>query len=202
MTENAELMRQSRQDLEGRWESILAVCAVPILYQSLVSGGSYMSPDTPITILNIFILGPLNFGLSRYCLNFSRGNEAEFGQIFQGFNFIGKNIIANLLIGILITLAAILFIIPGVIVGLMFSQTYFILSDNEDMGAWEAMQLSKEMMRGNKTKLFFLSLRFFGWFLLCLLSLGIGFFILSPYYNLTLAKFYDDIKGNVYVDQY
>ncbi|AZQ65131.1 DUF975 family protein [Flammeovirga pectinis] len=202
MTENAELMRQSRQDLEGRWESILAVCAVPILFQSLVSGGSYISPETPISLINIFVIGPLSFGVSRYCLNFSRGHEPEFGQIFQGFNSIGKNILANLLMGILVGLASLFFVIPGIIVALMFSQTYFILSDNEEMGAWEAMQLSKEMMRGNKTKLLLLALRFFGWFLLCLLSLGIGFFILSPYYNLTMAKFYDDIRDNVYVEQY
>jgi len=49
-------------------------------------------------------------------------------------------------------------------------------------------------MDGYKWKYFCLGLRFFGWVLLCILSLGIGFLWLMPYIHVTSAKFYDDIK--------
>jgi uncharacterized membrane protein len=39
-------------------------------------------------------------------------------------------------------------------------------------------------------------LSFIGWALLCILSLGIGFLWLIPYVNVSLAKFYQDIKGD------
>ena len=38
-------------------------------------------------------------------------------------------------------------------------------------------------------------LRFIGWVLLCILTLGIGFLWLSPYIQISYAKFYEDIKA-------
>jgi len=51
------------------------------------------------------------------------------------------------------------------------------------------------MMKGNRWKLFCLFWRFFGWFLLGILSLGIGFLWIMPYLQTTLARFYDDLKA-------
>lgn len=49
---------------------------------------------------------------------------------------------------------------------------------------------------GNKWKLFCLGFRFFGWALLCILTLGIGFLWLFPYMIVSFAQFYDDLKEN------
>jgi len=37
------------------------------------------------------------------------------------------------------------------------------------------------------------TLSFIGWFILCLLSLGIGFFWLIPYIETSHAKFYEEL---------
>lgn len=50
------------------------------------------------------------------------------------------------------------------------------------------------MMRGHKLELFLLHLSFIGWFLLCILTLGIGFLWLTPYVHSTQAAFYEDVK--------
>jgi len=50
-------------------------------------------------------------------------------------------------------------------------------------------------MDGHKEKLFYLCLRFFLLAILCLLTLGIGFLWLVPYVHVTMAKFYEDVKG-------
>ena len=71
---------------------------------------------------------------------------------------------------------------------------WFIHSDNDNLGPLEALSKSKEMMRGYKWKLFCMHLRFFGWYLLSILSLGIGFLWLVPYVTVSMAKFYEDIK--------
>jgi uncharacterized membrane protein len=73
--------------------------------------------------------------------------------------------------------------------------TFYILADDSSIGANEALDKSKEMMRGYKWKFFCLGLRFFGLGLLCLLTLGIGFLWLFPFMQVTMAKFYDDING-------
>ena len=50
------------------------------------------------------------------------------------------------------------------------------------------------MMAGNKGKLFCLGCRFIGWFLLGIVTLGIGFLWILPYYYASLSKFYDDVR--------
>ena len=53
--------------------------------------------------------------------------------------------------------------------------TYYISHDNPQMKANDAIELSMKMMKGKKGKLFLLDLSFIGWFLLCILTLGIDY---------------------------
>ncbi len=59
----------------------------------------------------------------------------------------------------------------------------------------DSLRKSKAMMKGNRWKLFCLFWRFFGWFLLGILSLGIGFLWIMPYLQTTLIRFYDVLKA-------
>jgi uncharacterized membrane protein len=89
---------------------------------------------------------------------------------------------------------ALLLVIPGIIAALGYSMTFYILADDESIKAEDALKKSKLMMEGHKLKLFYLYLRFFLLALLCVLTLGIGFLWLIPFINITMAKFYDDIR--------
>jgi uncharacterized membrane protein len=71
----------------------------------------------------------------------------------------------------------------------------FHLADDENISASDALKKSKEMMDGNKMKLFLLSLSFIGWALLSIFTLFIGLLWLIPYIQITMAKFYQDLKG-------
>lgn len=73
---------------------------------------------------------------------------------------------------------------------------FYIIADNNSIGAMEAIDKSKAMMDGYKWKYFYFALRFLGWALLCILTLGIGFLWLIPYMQVSMAKFYDDVKAN------
>jgi uncharacterized membrane protein len=50
-------------------------------------------------------------------------------------------------------------------------------------------------MKGHKAKLFWLNLSFIGWIILAILTFGIGLLLLLPYFNTTLAYFYEDLKA-------
>ncbi|MBV1888515.1 MAG: DUF975 family protein, partial [Urechidicola sp.] len=86
--------------------------------------------------------------------------------------------------------------IPGIIAALSYSMTFFIIADDESIKPMDAIDESKRMMDGHKWKLFEMYIRFFGWSVLCLLTLGIGFLWFIPYMHVSLAKFYDDLKKN------
>jgi uncharacterized membrane protein len=72
--------------------------------------------------------------------------------------------------------------------------TFFILADDESIGGCDAMKKSRKMMYGYKWKYFCLLCRFFGWFLLCILTFGIGYLWLGPYIRVSAAKFYEELK--------
>ena len=63
------------------------------------------------------------------------------------------------------------------------------------MDVMEAIARSKELMDGNKGRLFCLQLSFIGWRLLCVLTLGIGYLWLAPYQNAAEAAFYREVTG-------
>lgn len=88
--------------------------------------------------------------------------------------------------------------IPGYILlivkTLSYSQTMYIVADDVNIGTLTAIRRSVQLMNGKKGKLFYLWLRYFGWSLLCILTLYIGFLWLVPYMHTGLTRFYDDLQ--------
>ena len=86
-----------------------------------------------------------------------------------------------------------LFIIPGIVAAYRYAMTSFILAENPELTAGEAINCSKELMDGNKWRLFCLNFSFIGWIILCGFTLGIGYLWLTPYEQAANAAFYRDI---------
>jgi uncharacterized membrane protein len=195
-TENRELMVQARESLRGNWGLVIGTFVVYMLVIVPVS-------LIPVAgwIISILIGGPMAVGLAIFTLSLSRNQDPQLAQIFEGFQKFTVSLSANILMGIFIVLWMFLLIIPGIIAALSYSMTYFIIAENDSIGALDAITKSKDMMQGNKWKLFCLGCRFIGWALLCLLTLGIGFLWLYPYSAVSFAKFYDDIKGQLILPQ-
>jgi uncharacterized membrane protein len=70
----------------------------------------------------------------------------------------------------------------------------YIIAENPEIDAIQAITLSREMMNGHKMRLFGLYLSFIGWVLLSILTFGIGLVLLLPYVKLSVANFYRDLK--------
>ena len=92
-------------------------------------------------------------------------------------------------------LGAIPFIlVPAIYVTLSFSQTWFIVANDENISGYNALKESWNLMRGKRLKLFLLELSFIGWAILSVLTLFIGFIFLAPYVQTSYAKFYDSLN--------
>ena len=98
-------------------------------------------------------------------------------------------IAASFLQTLYVLLWTLLLIIPGIVAGYSYAMTPYILAENPDLTASEAISRSKEMMEGNRMDLFVLELTFIGWELLCILTLGIGNLWLGPYKAAAKAAF-------------
>ena len=73
--------------------------------------------------------------------------------------------------------------------------TGYILAEHPDLTAGEAIERSREMMSGNRWRLFCLRISFIGWDILCSLTLGIGNLWLRPYRQAAEAAFYREVSG-------
>jgi uncharacterized membrane protein len=193
-TENLILMKLARRSLDGKWGLAVGTFFVFIL---ILSSIIYLVISSLGWLLMLSLIGPILIGISLFSSNIVRHIDAKFTDIFYGFNsrFI-ISVVAFLLMVLYVLLWTLLLIIPGIIAALSYSQTFFILADDETIGATEALAKSKAMMDGYKLKLFLMSLRFLGWGLLSILTLFIGLFWLIPYMFVSYAKFYDYVKLN------
>ena len=95
---------------------------------------------------------------------------------------------------------SLLFIIPGIVKCFSYSMTPFILEEHPELGANEAIDHSRAMMKGHKFDLFWLILSFIGWGFLCLFTFGIGYLWLTPYMDTSVAAFYEDVKADYEVN--
>jgi uncharacterized membrane protein len=197
-TENVVLMQMARESLKGKWGLAVGTFFV---YMLMIAAIQIMAESYPITsLLSLIISGPMAVGIAIFSMNISRNQDARLEQIFQGFNNFGTSLGAYLLMMLFVLLWTLLLIIPGIIAALSYAMTFYIIADDDSIGAMEAIDKSKKMMDGYKWKFFCLGLRFIGWSLLCIITLGIGFLWLIPYMQVSLAKFYDDIKENHIVE--
>ncbi len=188
--ENKDIMAKARVSLKGHWG--IAIGAM-LLYIVIVAGIQIV----PVAgaIISLLIGGAMTLGMNTVMLAISRGNETTIGRLFDGFSRYGTTLAAYLLQAIFVFLWMLLLIIPGIIAAYSYAMTYYILADDKSIGALDAIRKSKEMMKGNKWKLFCLSFRFFGWIVLAILTFGIGFIWVAPYISVSIATFYDDIKN-------
>jgi len=193
-TENLVLMQMARESLKGKWTQAVGTYLVYIVILGAFSGTSRVLPLTGI--VSLILAGPMFLGITIFSLSLARNQDARIEQIFNGFYNFGTALGAYILMVVFILLWSVLLVIPGIIAALSYSMTFYIIADDPSVGAMEAIDKSKMMMAGYKWKYFCLMLRFLGWALLCILTLGIGFLWLMPYMQVSVAKFYDDVKSN------
>lgn len=201
-THNRDLMKMARENLEGRW----GICVGGTLLYLIVSWflslgvgfllGHIVHPRAEYAA-SLLTSGPLTVGPYLFFLTVARRSDPSLGQLFAGFSswrLLFISTAAYVLVLVFICLWMLLLIVPGLIASYAYLMTFFIIADDPEIGPLVAIGRSKEMMKGNKWKLFCLFWRFFGWALLCILTCGIGFLWLGPYLTTTMALFYEDVR--------
>lgn len=142
-------------------------------------------------VVVLIIGGAVRQGLCQFNINLIKKDApAEFNVLFSKFSNLGKCFLLNLAMWLLIFAWSLLLIIPGIIAAYRYAMAPYIMAQNPDIGVMDAIGQSKELMRGHKGRLFWLSLTFIGWVLLSVLTFGIGFLWLNPYMEAAQAAFY------------
>ena len=142
------------------------------------------------------LLLPLTYSFTVLFLKAIRGEVITIPPLFDGFKDYGRILGTVLLQRVYIFLWSFLFFVPGIIKYCSYAMTPYILLDEPELKYNAAIEKSMAMMAGHKMKLFLLELSFIGWFLLTLLTGGIGLLFLYPYIDAARAAFYEDLKNS------
>ncbi|MEX1377964.1 MAG: DUF975 family protein [Eubacteriales bacterium] len=146
--------------------------------------------------IKIFLFNPLAVGCFRFfgsSAEYPHNNMSPVGYGFKQGNYL--KIVGGMLIkNLYLFFWFLLFIIPGIIKSYSYRMVPYILAANPNMGANEAITMSRKMMDGEKWNTFVLDLSFLGWFILGALLFGIGTLFVLPYYYSTDAQLYLAIK--------
>lgn len=145
------------------------------------------------SIGSLLLGGPFAYGAALLSLNVARGAAINTEQLFAGFKNYGKTLALYIINSIFVALWSLLLIVPGIIKAISYSMSYYILIDQPELDANDARKQSMALMEGHKWKYFCLQLSFIGWLLLCLLTLGILSFWVTPYINTANAEFYQSL---------
>lgn len=184
--------RLAWEQLESQWGSVLLFTLVyslcyDVVYSACATAG--------VGLLASFVLAPMVYAYQVAFLNNRRdGVEFKIDSLFSGYNQFTRLATTGLLVCLYTLLWSLLFIIPGIIKSISYSQTMFILKDNPNMENNEAIELSMEMMEGYKMNYFMLQLSFIGWWLLVFATCGIALLWVKPYLTAAEAHFYEYVK--------
>ena len=83
--------------------------------------------------------------------------------------------------------------IATIIVSLIFSQSFYLLQDFPQYSAKELLNMSLQIMKGHKGRLFYIVVSFIPLYILGTFSCCIAFLWIVPYTNTIMANFYMDL---------
>ena len=209
---NSELRAQARERLEGQWGTFVLMTFLFYVIHVLLQIPGYigslleiLSPENVLAslsfsnisnILSLLAL-PLSWGLTVSLLRNHREESVDLENLFDGFRGgrYTRVFCALFLVNLFTFLWALLLIIPGIMKAFSYALTPYIIMDEPELTARQAITRSCEIMQGRRWKLFCLSLSFIGWGILSILTFGIGILWLVPYMNASVAAFYEDARA-------
>lgn len=204
--ENGKLHYQN-----NKWQNVLV-----ILINTLIVGGvqvvvnlsgddwvlamfmSLVSIAVSLLVVNIITMGTMTW--------FHRAIKTEglkMEEMFWPFKEdYGGNVLMMFLISLYTALWSMLFVVPGIVKGYSYSLAMYIKSENPNIPASKAIELSTRMTNGHKMDLFVLDMSFIGWAILSAFTLNIlGILYVIPYQYASKAFAYEEIKEEALANQ-
>lgn len=143
------------------------------------------------TLIDAFLINPLKMGGSAFYLKNTDDSDAKVDEMTRGFKPAYKrNVVALFLKDLIVGLLSLLLIVPGVIKSLSYKLVPYILAQDDEISAKDALKKSTELMKGHKWEAFVLGLSFIPWILFGIVTLGFGMLLyVEPYMDATDAEY-------------
>ncbi len=196
----------AKEQLKGKWGlpfCVILICSIVLAIFNVIPELTLPQAQyelfSLITLPIFYILvGTITIAQAYFFVEFVKDkNNTVLNTFFEGFSLWVKGTLGLLWMMLWLVLWSFLFIIPGIVKIFSYSQMVFVLAENPHVGVRKAMRISKEMTKGYKGDLFFLSVSFIGWYLLT----SIPFILILFFTPIVLGEinllFYGGLYGSI-----
>ncbi|MGN0235900.1 MAG: DUF975 family protein [Paludibacteraceae bacterium] len=213
MKQNSVLRKSAKAALSGHWASaVLFVLVVGVLYflvrlpyyveQSLAETytGHFSRTSVVLVLLLISVVLALLFIPMRWSFEVAflsrlRGKNAfSLRLLGTGYADFGRVFSTVFWVELYAACWSLLFLVPGIVKYYSYAMASYILFDDKEICAEDAIDKSMEMMEGHKWQLFKLDVPFILLFLLGVLTLGIAWLWILPWWSTARAAFYEELR--------
>ncbi|MEE3035358.1 MAG: DUF975 family protein [Bacteroidota bacterium] len=202
MRSNIDLIKDSVEILSGKWSDVIPtfffyaiIAQVSGDFLKLYLGFGLFQAGL-FDVMYFALTAPMSVGIIIYSLAIVNGKEFSFNQIFKPYDDYLKTLGLVFVLVLMIIGGFILFIIPGIIISLIYSMSLYVLAEEPEISIINALKKSSELTQGFRTKLFLLGLIYSGLAILSIFTLFIGLIWLMPLFGITSANFYNELKRN------
>lgn len=230
----SEIRTLARMALRNNWAKVAVAMAIyyvilvtlPIAIDELIPAATISQYNALLeetveypfvsTLYSALLTGAFEVGLFSFLICFVRRGDVNSAHLFDGFEHILKALWLSIRIGFFVFLWSLLFLVPGIIAAIRYSQAFIVLADHPEYSAGQCMDVSKQYMKQNKGKYFCLILSFIGWALLASvpslfmpatlngivyvlvdLVVSIPYFFFLSYFNTSFMVFYELASRNL-----
>ena len=199
---NSEIIKETKSILKGNYNKVI----VPFFLFAIISGVlqnqeiiSSIYSDYGVfsgavySVLVLVVGSVIAVGLASFSLSIIEG-QMDINKLKDGLSIVNKAFIFYVLYIVIVLLGFICLIVPGIVFSLMFSQVYYILCKDPEIGVIDAFKKSAAMMNGHKWQYFKLSLRYGFYFFLSIFTLFIWALWLLPQMYTSYALFHKKVS--------
>lgn len=189
MFDRAAIKQRAKDAFTSQYGITIGVYVLYIIICTAVSGAS-------LGIAALLICPPLAVGYAYFLVRIYKGEVGDISDMFTaGFTNYGKNLGGMLWMYLFTFLWSLLFVIPGIVKGIAYSMTPYILADCPNVSPTDALKLSMRMTAGHKGGIFVMYLSFLGWAFLSAVTAGILWLLYAgPYMSASFAGLYTVLK--------
>ena len=201
---NAEIIKETKSILKGKYNKVivpfflLAIISA-VLQNEDVIGNIYSNygvfSGAVYSVLALVVNSVIAVGLASFSLSIIEG-QIDTSKLKFGLNIVPKALIFYVLYIVVVVLGFLCLIVPGIIFAIMFSQVYYILCKDSEIGVIDAFKKSAAMMNGHKWQYFKLNLRYALYFILSIFTLFIWALWLFPQMYTSYALFHAKVSGS------
>ena len=219
MLKAKDFREQARKALNGKWGQAVIAGAIAgimggnILYTGFASSSATSTAESTTQLTwevvlmmvaliafigaVVFLVGSIvGLGYAKFNLALYKDEPVDFKMIFSERSRYKDCFALFFMQWLTVTVGTALFVVPGLMAYYGQKMAAYIMVENPEMSAKEALAACRAMMKGNKWRLFCLTWSFIGWDILATLTLGLGNFLVCPYVEAAGAAFYNEIKAS------